>query len=472
MRLPALLEAVGLTVTAVEAPVDVHRVVHDSRVVQDGDLFCCVTGEVHDGHDHAAAAVAAGAVAVVAERPLDLPVPVIVVPDVRTTMGPLSAAVAGQPSRDLQVIGVTGTNGKTSVAHLLADLLTAAGRRVAVSGTLTGERTTPEAPVLQERLAGWRDDGYDTVVMEVSSHALAQHRVDGTRFAAVAFTNLSRDHLDFHGDMAAYAAAKRRLFTRGFSDRAVVVVDDEEGRAVVTAAEAADVVVTVIDSATAGITDDGDGLRLEWRGHTVTLPLRGHFMAVNALVAAELAAGQGVGTDDVVAALAAVTPVPGRFEMIETDGAPIVIVDYAHTPDALGVLLAAARAIAGVGRLIAVCGCGGGRDRGKRPEMGAAAAAGADLVVVTSDNPRDEPPEVVIADMLKGMDPTRALVEVDREAAIAAALAIADPGDVVVVAGKGHETTQEIGGERRPFDDRAVVRRLLLADLSSTDGPR
>ena len=463
MRLTTLLAAVE-SETSASAPVgagasdpEVHRVVHDSRKTAPGDLFCCVPGRVHDGHAHAGLAVEAGAVAVLAERPLDLDVPVVLVDSVRRRMPHIAAAVSGHPSRHLDVVGVTGTNGKTSVVHLLAGVLGQVGRVPGSIGTLTGDLTTPEAPDLQRRLVAWLGEGRDSVVMEVSSHALDQQRVDGTRFFASAFTNFSRDHLDHHGTMEAYAAAKARLFTREFTDRAVVNVDDVAGRRQAEMATAAglDVIeVSTVDMpAEVGI----QRVRFTWRGLDVEVPVGGRFTVANAVMAAELAMMLGVQPTAVVAGLGAVAPVPGRFEPVDVGGGVVVVVDYAHTPDAMVQVLATARQMVDGARVIVVFGCGGDRDRGKRPLMGAAAQAGADLVVVTSDNPRGEPPEGVIEDILSGMDRAGVHVEVDRRAAIGAALDLAEPGDLIVIAGRGHETVQQIGGRRLPFDDRIVV---------------
>jgi len=444
--------------------VDVAGISHDSRTVRTGDLFCCVPGAIHDGHDHAASAVAAGAVAVLAERPLGddrltaSGVPVVVVPSVRRAMPLLAASVHGHPSDSLDLVGVTGTNGKTSVVHLLGAVLEAASRRTATWGTLSGPRTTPESTELQATLAGWASQGVEAAAIEVSSHALAQHRVDGIRFAAVAFTTLGRDHLDFHGSMDAYEAAKARLFDGTFASRTVVAVGDEAGRRMAARAERQGMEVVAVDPMACDARPTAIGTEMRWKDRTVSLSTGGAFTAANALVAAELAVLLGVDPDDVVAGLAAASPVPGRFEPVYLDGGPRVVVDYAHTPDALAAALGAARQVVPAGgRLVVTFGCGGDRDRGKRPEMGLVAEAGADRVVVTSDNPRGEPPEVVIADILSGMERSPDHVEPDRRRAIAEALRSAGPDDLVVVAGRGHESMQEMAGGTVPFDDRVVV---------------
>jgi UDP-N-acetylmuramoyl-L-alanyl-D-glutamate--2,6-diaminopimelate ligase len=463
--LPTTVEVVGADASGIE----ITDVTMDSRSVTPGALFCCVAGAHADGHELAGAAAAAGAVAVLAERPVDVPsgVAVVRVAEVRAAIGPLAAAHWGHPSRDLTVIGVTGTNGKTTTTQLLRPIFEAAGHAVDVIGTLSGRPgqppTTPDAPALQARLAELRAAGVDVVAMEVSSHGLAMRRVDGTRFAAVAFTNLSQDHLDLHGSMEAYFAAKARLFTPTFSELAVVGVDDPHGRVLRDAATIRTVPYSI---------DDADDLRLaptgsdwRWHGRDLHLPIPGRFNVANALCAATLATELGVPLDAVAAGLRRAPVVPGRFEPVVA-GQPFgVVVDYAHTPDGLAHVLAAARElVAPGGRVVVVFGAGGDRDRGKRPRMGEVTARLADQVVVTSDNPRSEDPDAIIAEIVAGAGDREALVvEPDRRAAIATALGSARPGDLVVIAGKGHETTQTIGERVRDFDDRVVARELLLA---------
>ena len=463
-------DAPGLRVRRrVGGDVVVTGMTHDSRGVNRGEVFACVRGATTDGHDHAPAAVAAGAVALLVDHELAaVLVPQAVVDDVRPAMGPLASAVYGHPSRALTVVGVTGTNGKTTTTAMLASVFAAAGRRCGVVGTLTGVRTTPEAPALQARLARFRDDGYEAVAMEVSSHALDQHRVDGTRFAVALFTNLTQDHLDYHGTMEAYYAAKARLFTAGLAVRAVVNADDPYGARL---ASEAGVPVEPYSLADAGELAVGAGAcSFRWRGHQLRVPLGGTFNAMNALGAATTALACGIDPEAIVAGLATVPAVPGRFEAVDA-GQPFgIVVDYAHTPDSLLKVLDAAREIAGtgrvVGRVIVVFGCGGDRDAAKRPLMGSVAGERADVVVITSDNPRHEDPAAIIGAVQSGLTHSRAdvHVEADRRAAIDLALHRALPGDVVVVAGKGHEPYQEIGDRRLPFDDRAVVRELLAAD--------
>jgi len=461
MRLGSLLSAAGINATLLEteaASIEVARVSHDSRSVQSGDLFCCVPGASHDGHDFASEAVRCGASVLVCERPLGLTTPTVIVPSVREAMPLLAAAIHGWPSRHLSLVGVTGTNGKTSVVHLLSWILARSGMSTEVHGTLSGGRTTPEATDLQSMFGRWVADGVEAAAIEVSSHALAQHRVDGTHFALVGFTNLSRDHLDFHTSMSDYETAKARLFDGSFSTSALVMVDTPAGRRMAVRAREAGMDVTEVEVATAGGVIHSDGVGFEWRGRPVEVSTPGRFTIANALLAAEMASALGLGESDVVDGLSSAPPVPGRFEPVPLEGGPMVVVDYAHTPEALSAALATARQIV-AGRLLVVLGCGGGRDRGKRPEMGRIALAGSDMVVVTSDNPRDEPPEGVIADILSGMDSAPSLVEPDRRLAIAAALRLAGPDDLVLIAGKGHEDTQESEGRFEPFDDRVTARR-------------
>jgi len=437
---------------------EVTATAHDSRAVAPGSLFACIPGAHADGHDHAPAAVAAGAAALLVERPLGLGVPEVQVPSVRRALGPVAAAVAGDPSRDLAVLGVTGTNGKTTVVHLLAAVLDAAGVPATTIGTLTGARTTPEAPALQESLAAARAEGREAVAMEVSSHALDQHRVDGTRFAVAAFTNLSPDHLDHHRTMEAYFAAKARLFTPELADRAVVCTDSAHGRLLRDSAQVPTLGVSLADAE--DLVLEARGARFTWRGRPVHLPLAGAFNVRNALVAAEVAVAAGLAPADVASGLSAAPVVPGRLEPVEAGQPFTVLVDYAHTPDGLGQVVDALRPLT-EGRLLVVFGCGGDRDTAKRPLMGAAAAT-ADRVVLTSDNPRSEDPGAIIEAVRAGIPPATDLtVEPDRRSAIALALAEARPGDVVLIAGKGHETTQVVGDRVLPFDDREVARALL-----------
>ncbi len=446
---------------------EVDDVAYDSRRVRPGALFCCVPGQLVDGAAFAGDALRAGATAVLVEQRLSVDVAQIVVPDARAAMAPVAAELWGHPSKRLALVGVTGTNGKTTVTHLLASILAAAGERVEVLGTLSGSRTTPEAPDLQARLAGWADDGVDAVAMEVSSHALALHRVDATRFAVATFTNLGHDHLDFHRSMEAYFQAKASLFLPERADRAVVCLDDPHGRLLHDAAQIPTVGYGVADAT--GVVTDMTGTSFVWRHVAMHVPMPGAHNLANALAAATSAAELGITVDVIAAGLAAAPPVPGRFQRVEAGQPFAVVVDYAHTPDALAAALAAAREVAGDGRVHVVFGCGGIRDAAKRGPMGEVAGRLADRVVLTSDNPRSEDPAAILDQVRAGVvaggtaAASTVVVEPDRRAAIALALAAAAPGDVVLVAGKGHEATQTTGTEERPFDDRLVALELLGA---------
>jgi UDP-N-acetylmuramoyl-L-alanyl-D-glutamate--2,6-diaminopimelate ligase len=440
--------------------IEVTGVEHDTRAVVAGSLFCCVPGAHVDGHDLAGEAVGRGAAALLVERRLDLDVPQLLVPSVRAAMGPVAAAYWGHPSRDLAVVGVTGTSGKTTTTHLLGAVLQAAGRDAEVIGTLSGARTTPEAPELQALLAAARDAGRGAVSMEVSSHALALGRVRGTRFAVAVFTNLSHDHLDFHRDLEDYFAAKALLFQPDLSDRAVVNADDPWGARLLADPAIPTEAYSLADAADLEV--QPGACRFTWRGARIDLPLGGRFNASNALAAATAAARLGLAPEVIAAGLSAAPPVPGRFEPID-EGQPFaVVVDYAHKPGALESALVAARDAAAGARVVLVFGAGGDRDATKRPEMGEVAARLADRVLLTSDNPRGEDPLAIIDAVRGGMARTDALtVEPDRAAAIALALADARPGDVVLIAGKGHEAVQIVGDRTIPFDDREVARAAL-----------
>ena len=487
MRFEELLGDVEVLELRGDPGVAVSSVEHDSRSVRSGACFACIPGAVTDGHLHAPSAVRAGAVALLVERPLDLGVAEARVKSVREALGPAAARIHGYPARSVRCLGVTGTNGKTTVTRLLEAIAVAAGERAGVVGTLGARidgaelpvaRTTPEADELQALLARMRDAGVSTVAMEVSSHALAQHRVDGVRFAAACFTNLSQDHLDFHVTMDEYFMAKAALFTPERIAVAVVNLDDRYGRELAVRcalndltlvtfgidARKADVVATEVASA-----DRGSRFRLTDRrtdeSGEVAFPHAGRFNVSNALAAAATSLAAGTTFDAVVAGLEADVVVPGRLERVDAGQPFTVLVDYAHTPAALDSVLGAARELAGPHRVIVVFGCGGDRDASKRPLMGRATARGADLVVVTSDNPRSEDPAAIAAAALEGVvDAGRdAVVELDRRLAIRRALAEAAPGDVVLVAGKGHETGQTAAGMTLPFDDRVVARQELEA---------
>jgi UDP-N-acetylmuramoyl-L-alanyl-D-glutamate--2,6-diaminopimelate ligase len=506
------------------ATVEVTSLAYDSRAARPGALFFCVPGERSDGHDHAAQAVAAGAEALVVQRPLGLGVPEVLVPSARAAMGPVAARFHGDPSARLQVVGVTGTNGKTTTAFLVRALMEASGRPCGLLGTVTsvvaGEerggrapiRTTPEAIDLQADLRAMLDGGEQACAMEVSSHALALGRVAGTRFAAAIFTNLTQDHLDYHRTMEEYFQAKRLLFlpdAPGAGGQpppgvSVVNLDDPYGRRL--AAEVPGAVTFALEREAdyrahdVQLSDGGCRLCLETPdgAREVALPLPGRFNVANALgalaaVHALAATGTPVETgiragaclpasaegrglpasvgelDTLIAALERGVRVPGRMEPVREGQEFAVLVDYAHTPDSLENVLSAARELVR-GRVVCVFGAGGDRDRGKRPLMGEAAARLADVAIVTSDNPRSEDPEAIIEQILEGAararhfgaPPVTALT--DRTAAIDRAIDLAQPGDVVVIAGKGHEQGQELAGGRKiPFDDVSVARAALRA---------
>jgi UDP-N-acetylmuramoyl-L-alanyl-D-glutamate--2,6-diaminopimelate ligase len=435
---------------------------HDSRAVDRGWLYCCVPGTHFDGHDFAGAAAEAGAGALLVERELPVDRPQILVPDVRAAMGPAAAAVHHDPADELTLVGVTGTNGKSSVVQLMADLWSQTGVRAEIIGTLAGARTTPEATDLQRTLRRAVDRRVEAMAIEVSSHALALHRVAGTRFTISVFTNLTQDHLDFHPTMEDYFAAKARLFTPELTARAVVNADDRWGARLIERA-AVPTATYAIDDAE-GLRFDGPTSRFRWRGQEIVLQLAGMHNVSNALGAARAAELLGMEPADIADALCATSPVRGRFEAVDAGQPFHIAVDYAHTPDALRAALVAARQVADEGRVIVVFGCGGDRDVEKRAEMGRVAAAAADLVVVTSDNPRSEEPGAIIDDILEGIEPSirtgggaRVLVEPDRQEAIRAAIAAAADGDLVLIAGKGHETHQIIGDRIIDFDDRQAA---------------
>ena len=477
MRLDTLIDVPGDT-----GALDVTQLAYDSRRVVPGTLFFCVPGFERDGHEFAPEAVARGAVALVVERELGLGVPEIVVDSVRAAMAPAAARFFGDPTATLQVVGVTGTNGKTTTAFLVRALLEAAGRQTALMGTVKtviggleheAVRTTPEAIDIQAAFAEMLAAGDRACAIEVSSHALELHRADAIHFAAAIFTNLSRDHLDFHPTMAEYFAAKRRLFD---ADPGVIVtnVDDEHGREL--AQEFPEAITIAIDRPAHWVARD---VRTDLRGASFTLagegrelelrsPLPGRFNVVNVLGAVAAVHALGIELDTIAGALPHVPAVPGRFQPVD-EGQPFaLLVDYAHTPDSLENVLLAARDLS-AGRVVCVFGAGGDRDRGKRPQMGAIAARLADVAVVTSDNPRSESPDAIIEEILAGAvapGGQGATVEaiVDRREAIAHAVELARPGDVVVVAGKGHEQGQEFErGRKIPFDDVEVAREALRA---------
>ncbi len=463
--------------------IEVSELAYDNRAVKPGTLFFCVPGLTRDGHEFAADAVANGAAGLVVERPLGLGVPEVRVADVRAAMAPAAAAFFGDPTAELQTVGVTGTNGKTTTVFLVRELLEADGRRTGLLGTVRSviggvERsvahTTPEAIDLQRAFRAMLRAGDAACAIEVSSHALALRRADAVHLAVAIFTNLSRDHLDFHATMEDYFAAKRGLFADGRPRHAVINVDDPYGRRL--ARELEQPVTFGIDrdasyralEITTGLQGSCFIVRGPHEEIELRSPLRGRFNVYNALGALAAARTLGVPPDTAARAVETAGQVPGRFEPIE-EGQPFtVLVDYAHTPDSLQNVLRAARALTDR-RVHVVFGCGGDRDRGKRPLMGEIATRLADRVIITSDNPRSEEPEAIISEILTGAG-GRVEHDPDRRAAIARALAGARAGDVVVIAGKGHEQGQELEhGRKVPFDD-ATVARELLRGISATGG--
>jgi UDP-N-acetylmuramoyl-L-alanyl-D-glutamate--2,6-diaminopimelate ligase len=466
---------------------EITELAYDNRLAGPGSLFFCVPGYTRDGHEFAADAVDRGAAALVVERELALPAPQLLVSSVRAAMAAAAARFYGDPTAELVVAGVTGTNGKTTTAFLLRSLLEADGRPTGLLGTVKSvvagaehevQRTTPEAIDLQRSFRQMADGGDRACVMEVSSHALALHRADAIHFAVAVFTNLTQDHLDFHPTMEDYFAAKRLLFTAGEGRPgppvSVVNVDDRYGARLAAGLEGAvtyalgaeaDYRASDVDTAL-----DGSQFVVHTPDGPLSLrsPLRGEFNVSNVLGALAAARALGVPAQTCAEAIATAGQVPGRFETVN-EGQPFaVLVDYAHTPDSLENVLRAARGLT-ASRLRVVFGCGGDRDRGKRPQMGEIARRLADDVIVTSDNPRSEDPEAIIAEVLEGSGGDVAH-DADRRAAIAQALGNAEAGDVVVIAGKGHEQGQEFAdGHKIPFDDVTVAREILRSSRSPAD---
>ena len=472
-----------------DTDVEIANLAYDSRKAGPGTLFFCVVGEKRDGHEFAAQVVEAGAAALVVERELEVAVPQVVVPSARAAMARFAAAFWGDPTAELKVVGVTGTNGKTTTAYLIREILEAAGIQTGLMGTVKQvvggeeepvERTTPEGIDLQETFRRMIEGGDKACAMEVSSHAMVLHRADAIHFDVAVFTNLTQDHLDFHADMEDYFAAKRLLFEADPGVR-IVNVDDPYGRRLAEefdcltfSAEGADA-----DYRAADVEFDAGGAAFTVLMGRKVLHIRtnrpidtevrvrtgmpGHFNVANALGALAAAEALGVDAETAAAGLAAAARVPGRFEPIDEGQGFAVLVDYAHTPDSIENVLRAARRLTD-GRLITVFGAGGDRDKAKRPLMGRAGGVLSDLAVVTSDNPRSEDPAAIVAEVAAGAREGDAelVIEVDRQAAIALALGRAEPGDTVVIAGKGHEQGQEFeGGRKVPFDDREVAREEL-----------
>lgn len=438
-------------------------ITQDSRNVEPGDILCCVRGESFDGHQFISEAIARGAVAVLVDhvdQTVESSVVQIVVSDVRAILGRISSAAFSHPASSLKMVGITGTNGKTTTASILGSLLSAHGASVHVMGTLTGARTTPESIDLHAQLRSCVDSGVDHVVMEVSSHALEHHRVDGIVFDVAIFTNLGHDHLDFHGTMENYFAAKRRLFTSELARVAVVNADDSYGNRLQKEASVPTTSYSLSDLSDVVVT--ASNVSFSWKNLKVRLPIGGSFAVMNALAAITAANELGVPDERIVSGCSAVNTVPGRFESVPNDADIDVVVDFAHTPEALQGLLISAREIARA-ELIVVFGCGGDRDNAKRPVMGDIASRGADKVIITSDNPRNEDPDRIMAEVMAGVEVNRSSVSsiVNREKAIESAISGAKRGDMVVIAGKGHETTQETNGVMTPSSDVAIAASAL-----------
>jgi UDP-N-acetylmuramoyl-L-alanyl-D-glutamate--2,6-diaminopimelate ligase len=457
--------------------VEISHLAHDTREVRAGTLFFCVVGFTRDGHDLAGEAVRCGAVALVVERPLGLGVPEILVGSVREAMAPAAARFHGDPTTRLPVVGITGTNGKTTTAFLVRGLLEAAGRQTGLLGTVTSfvggrerptVRTTPEAIELQATFAEMIAGGDRACAMEVSSHALALHRADAIHWAVAVFTNLTQDHLDFHAGMEDYFLAKRRLFEAGSAAGATLVVNVDDPYGERLAAEFPQAIGVGFSERAAVRADDlhsdASGATFALAGRELRVALPGRFNALNALCAVAAARALGLGEELIAEALPRTGPVPGRFEPVDEGQGFTVLVDYSHTPDSLDNALRAARELAD-NRVYCVFGAGGDRDRAKRPLMGATAAELADVAIVTSDNPRSEDPRAIVDEILVGMDGHGQAIP-DRREAIFHAIGLADGGDVVLIAGKGHEQGQELaGGEKVPFDDVAVAREALRGRL-------
>jgi UDP-N-acetylmuramoyl-L-alanyl-D-glutamate--2,6-diaminopimelate ligase len=492
--LPRVLAGEGLA-TGPVVPVTEARIAgiaYDSRRVEPGHVFVALKGAHADGASFGRQALERGAVAVVSEQaaPADVRAPWFTVTDARRSMACLSRAFYQHPSFEMQVVGITGTNGKTTTSHLVASIFEAASIRCGILGTvgylIGGEvraatHTTPEAPEVQRLLREMVERGCRASAMEVSSHALSLHRVDGTRFAAAVFTNLTRDHLDFHGDMETYFQAKRRLFEMLPRDApSLINLDDPRGAmlAGMTGRPITYAVNRPADITTGPLSFSLEGLRFEVRTPRGTLQIRsalvGRPNVYNILAAVSTATALDLSFEAIERGVTAMTGVPGRFQLVSPPGDDVtVVVDYAHTDDALRNLLETARPLTR-GRLITVFGCGGDRDRTKRPLMGAVAGRLSDLIVVTSDNPRSEDPARIIEDIQRGLTPDtrrgeqRLLTIVDRREAIHQAIELAKPGDLVLIAGKGHETHQVVAGRVLPFDDVAVAREALSRRRSNS----
>jgi UDP-N-acetylmuramyl-tripeptide synthetase len=449
--------------------ITVSSIEYDSRNVKEGSLFCCLAGEYTDGHDFASQATSSGAHALLVERQLSLPVSQVIVEEgnARAAMAVISANFYRHPSQSLVMVGATGTNGKTTVTHMIASILEAGGIPTRTIGTLGGARTTPESPDLQRILADAVASGAKAVSMEVSSHGIVQHRVDAIHFDVAVFTNLSPEHLDFHVTMNDYFEAKAALFTPDRVNTAVIYTGDEWGRLLAKRVSGMDV-LTFDDSDVRDVSIEASGSSFILDDMRIRIPMVGMHNIRNAAAAARVASALGIPYNTILDGLASMLPLPGRSNVYEMPNRRFVVVDFAHTPEALEELLKSARRIVPVsgGRVVCVFGCGGNRDRLKRPRMGQVASSLADRVVLTSDNSRYEEPEEIIREIIGGVDAgDRARVEIyiDRREAIEHAIRSLGAGDVAVIAGKGHETTMESRGEVSHFDDAEVVRSCIDA---------
>ncbi len=469
MLLSDLIADIEGALDAINIDPEVNRVIHDSREVIEGDIFCCLRGEITDGHNYIQEAIDSGASAILAEEASGFKIPTFLVENVRTVLPRVASRIVGNPSKEISVVGVTGTNGKTSVVSMLAEILRTHGISTATIGTLTGLLTTPESPELQRELRKHCNDGVEVVAMEVSSHSLVQKRVDEIYFSTVAFTNLSHDHLDFHGGMESYYQAKALLFSREFSEKAVIATDSEYGHSYFEKAISSGMEVEAFSIKNRNVVFEQESSSFDWRGERVTIPLGGPFAFANALLSAEIAIQLGLEVQEIIPGLNSLNGINGRFESLAVTQEVSAIIDYAHTPSALAELLEGCRKIV-AGRIILVFGCGGDRDSKKRPLMGEVASTGADVNILTSDNPRNEDAEKIITEIASGMPVKPQIVETDRQKAIEEAVNESEPGDLIIIAGRGHEEYQEIQGKAIPFSDRAVL--LDVISKASPSGER
>jgi UDP-N-acetylmuramoyl-L-alanyl-D-glutamate--2,6-diaminopimelate ligase len=468
------------------AAIPVTGLALDSRSVKAGDVFLAIKGHLVDGRDYIDAAISAGAVAVIADAPFDAArwsLPVIVLENLSTKRSEIAGRFCAHPSEPLKLIGITGTNGKTSCAWMVAQLLEAINQPCGLIGTLgngrfgrlnSGNNTTPDAVAVQALLSDWRDGGANWAALEVSSHGLAQQRVAALRFAAAVFTNLSQDHLDYHGSMAAYGAEKARLMNWPSLPLAVINREDQFGRQLMAESTAKQLIDFSLSDSQAKVYAsevccDMQGIRAQvhspWGELSLRSPLLGSFNLANLIAASAVLLGLGVALADIEAALPLLKPVPGRMECLRSVDNVLAVVDYAHTPDALEQVLQALRPIAEQ-KIICVMGCGGDRDKSKRSLMGGIAEQLADVVIVTNDNPRSESAAAIVTDICSGMQ-RAPQIEYERDAAIASAISLAAPGDVILIAGKGHEDYQEVNGQRLPFSDVQCARLALAARAAS-----